>query len=635
MKIKALAAAGMLSVAALCVVNPLARADGEAPRIMLVLDASGSMKDPDPSGVTKMEAAKSALTNSLEAIPEGAEVGLRVYGAGNDGNGADGACTDSQAVHPVGPLDKAGLTSQIQGFQPRGDTPIAYSLGEAAKDLGDKGKRHIILVSDGEETCDPDPCGAVRKIAEQGIDLQVDIVGFAVGDKARQQLTCMAEVGGGSYYDAADAPALNQALTVLGTRTARPFTVSGTPVTGTETPENAPVLIAGQYTDVSVSSATADTTRFYKIKRQQSNSTIRVNVLSRQAGTGLFESAAASSWYFKLRTPDEQVCDGGGSFQLDSGLEGVVQSRTVSAVPDAPRGAAVTPNPCSEAGELSFAIERSKKADAQNPIEIRVIEEATPANLAALPQGVTDVPKDNSAQLTSPASGEPQPVVGGASFNDALEVAAGTYSTEVIPGEKVFFKTRIDYGQTGLFAQDNLHLRQHVSGALTPSDQIHVFSDLYGPDLSPMDSESGSNTYQLGADKAPQAVRPRILQTPEVRYRNRWDSPKMQEGIGFSMDGFYYYAVGVGGADFLKGQPAKIDFSIAVTGEASQPAPASSAPATPAAQPAQDAPNQPPQAPTPPQQTNPLEGKMPWIYGGAAGIAALTVGLAVGLRKRR
>ena len=154
---------------------------------MLVLDASGSMKDADPSGVSKMEAAKSALINSLDAIPENTEVGLRVYGAGNDGNGAPGACTDSQNVHPVGPLDKNALTQRIQAFQPRGDTPIAYSLGEVAKDLGDQGKRHIILVSDGEETCDPDPCATVKKIAEQGIDLQIHTVGFGVDDTLKGQ----------------------------------------------------------------------------------------------------------------------------------------------------------------------------------------------------------------------------------------------------------------------------------------------------------------------------------------------------------------------------------------------------------------------------------------------------------------
>ena len=68
--------------------------------------------------------------------PSTPEVGLRVYGADVDGNGAPGSCTDSRLAHPVGALDKAGLTSAINQFQPRGDTPIAYALKEGAKDLG-------------------------------------------------------------------------------------------------------------------------------------------------------------------------------------------------------------------------------------------------------------------------------------------------------------------------------------------------------------------------------------------------------------------------------------------------------------------------------------------------------------------
>ena len=64
---------------------------------------------------------------------------------------------------------------------------------------------------------------------------------------------------------------------------------------------------------------------------------------------------------------------------------------------------------------------------------------------------------------------------------------------------------------------------------------------------------------------------PHIDLTPEVRYRNRWDSPKMYYGrsLGFSMEGYYYYALALGQADFLKGQPTKIQFSLKVAGETS------------------------------------------------------------------
>ena len=131
------AACGALLLVSVCgPVLPAAHADEPAPKVLLMLDSSGSMKDADPSGGTKMDAAKRALIHALDSVPSNAEVGLRVYGADVDGNGAPGSCTDSRLAHPVGAMDKAGLTSAINQFQPRGDTPIAYALKEGAKDLG-------------------------------------------------------------------------------------------------------------------------------------------------------------------------------------------------------------------------------------------------------------------------------------------------------------------------------------------------------------------------------------------------------------------------------------------------------------------------------------------------------------------
>ena len=83
----------MLLASIHCPAPTVSYADDAPPKILLMLDASGSMKDPDPSGGSKMDAAKKALTHSLDAIPANAQVGLRVYGADNDGGSSSGACT--------------------------------------------------------------------------------------------------------------------------------------------------------------------------------------------------------------------------------------------------------------------------------------------------------------------------------------------------------------------------------------------------------------------------------------------------------------------------------------------------------------------------------------------------------------
>ena len=74
-----------------------------------------------------------------------------------------------------------------------------------------------MLITDGEETCDGDPGAAINALVAQGVDIRVNIVGFAIDDPAIEgTLAAWAEQGGGQYFPAADAedlgPALTQAL---------------------------------------------------------------------------------------------------------------------------------------------------------------------------------------------------------------------------------------------------------------------------------------------------------------------------------------------------------------------------------------------------------------------------------------
>ncbi|WP_289032309.1 VWA domain-containing protein [uncultured Arsenicicoccus sp.] len=175
-------------------------------RLLLVLDSSGSMAERDGRGRTRMEGAQDALRSLVQELPDGAQVGLRVYGsrvkvAGRAAPGSR-ACTDTRLVTPVGPLDRPALTTAIDAFSPHGDTPIGYALEQVAGDLGSTGRRSVVLVSDGEESCSADPCLVARSLAGQGIDLHVHTVGLEVEPAARRQLRCVAEATGGTYQDA-------------------------------------------------------------------------------------------------------------------------------------------------------------------------------------------------------------------------------------------------------------------------------------------------------------------------------------------------------------------------------------------------------------------------------------------------
>ncbi|WP_156911153.1 vWA domain-containing protein [Arsenicicoccus bolidensis] len=175
-------------------------------RLLLVLDSSGSMAERDARGRTRMQGAQDALRSLVDELPDGAQVGLRVYGsrvkvAGKAAPGSR-ACTDSRLVTPVGPLDRRGFKTAIDAFAPHGDTPIGYTLQQVAGDLGTTGRRSVVLVSDGEESCSADPCAVAKTLAGQGIDLHVHTVGLEVSAPARSQLRCVADATGGTYHDA-------------------------------------------------------------------------------------------------------------------------------------------------------------------------------------------------------------------------------------------------------------------------------------------------------------------------------------------------------------------------------------------------------------------------------------------------
>ena len=179
--------------------------DNEPGRLVLVLDSSGSMKEQAAGGQRKIDAAKDALGEVVSQLPDDAEVGLRVFGAKVFSAKDAGACEDTQNVVPVGPLDRDALTQAVADYRPYGETPIGRALQEAARDLdagSASGPRSIVLLSDGEPTCEPDPCQVAKKLSSRGIDLTINVVGLDVSGAARKALSCIARAGGGTYYDA-------------------------------------------------------------------------------------------------------------------------------------------------------------------------------------------------------------------------------------------------------------------------------------------------------------------------------------------------------------------------------------------------------------------------------------------------
>ncbi|MBB1259162.1 VWA domain-containing protein [Streptomyces alkaliterrae] len=225
--------------------------DAPPPKVNLVLDVSGSMRAKDVGGQSRMAAAQQAFNEVIDAVPDGVHLGIRTLGANYPGENKKLGCVDSEALYPVGEVDKTEAKTAVATLRPTGWTPIGYALRGAVKDLGDgEGSRRIVLITDGEDSCgQPDPCDVARELAAKGTQLTVDTLGLAADDKVRRQLGCIAEATGGTYTSVQDTDQLSDRLKQLVRRSADTPLENPAPAEGGERCADAPLLTSGVYSD--------------------------------------------------------------------------------------------------------------------------------------------------------------------------------------------------------------------------------------------------------------------------------------------------------------------------------------------------------------------------------------------------
>ncbi|MFE1291761.1 VWA domain-containing protein [Streptomyces sp. NPDC058751] len=221
-----------------------------APKVELLLDVSGSMRARDIDGESRMSAAKQAFNEVLDATPQEVQLGIRTLGANYRGDDRKTGCKDTAQLYPVGTLDRTEAKTAVATLSPTGWTPIGPALLKAAEDLdGGEGTRRIVLISDGEDTCQPlDPCQVAREIAAKGIGLTIDTLGLVPNIKVSRQLSCIAEATGGSYTSVEHKEQLSDRVNQLVDRAADPV-VKPVAVEGADSCTGAPAVKSGIYTD--------------------------------------------------------------------------------------------------------------------------------------------------------------------------------------------------------------------------------------------------------------------------------------------------------------------------------------------------------------------------------------------------
>ncbi|MEN0041386.1 MAG: VWA domain-containing protein [Pseudomonadota bacterium] len=184
-----------------------AHAASEEPQVMVIMDSSGSMKR-RIGPRSKMEVAKLAVADFVKDVDPQTPIGLMVYGARRAKD-----CTDIQVAIPPNAGQGDKIASYVDGLRPRGETPIAQSLKDAAEYMGHRSRTAtVVLVTDGEEACNADPCQAAAELEESGVEFTAHVVGFGLNEEQSLAVRCLADNTGGQFIAADDAASLAAAL---------------------------------------------------------------------------------------------------------------------------------------------------------------------------------------------------------------------------------------------------------------------------------------------------------------------------------------------------------------------------------------------------------------------------------------
>lgn len=200
-------ASAFASVAPLASVH--AQQPGEGRNIMVVLDASGSMWG-QIEGRSKIEIARDVLSGVLGETTNAMTIGMIAYG-----HRKKGQCSDIETVVPPG-LAATSVPMMIEranAIKPKGKTPLSDAVRMAAEELRyTENEATVVLVTDGIETCNADPCALATELEQSGVAFTTHVVGFGLSMDEGRQVACLAENTGGKFIAADDADELKAAL---------------------------------------------------------------------------------------------------------------------------------------------------------------------------------------------------------------------------------------------------------------------------------------------------------------------------------------------------------------------------------------------------------------------------------------
>jgi Ca-activated chloride channel homolog len=180
-------------------------------RILFIFDASQSMSGTWESD-TKINIARNILINLVDSLQyvDDVQMALRVYGHQSPVPPQD--CSDTRLEVAFAPDNASRIRQKLKFITPKGTTPIAHSLSLAPGDFPecDNCRNIIILITDGIEACDGDPCAVSLELQKKGIILKPFIIGIGLDPGFHETFDCL-----GHYFNAQNEETFKELLGVV------------------------------------------------------------------------------------------------------------------------------------------------------------------------------------------------------------------------------------------------------------------------------------------------------------------------------------------------------------------------------------------------------------------------------------
>jgi len=152
-------------------------------------------------GHRRIDAAKTAMLKVVDTLPPSVPIGVVGFGS----------CAGPVSLGRYQASGRPALRRKIRALTPEAGTPLAQGLARAGQMIDRKAV--IVVISDGEESCDGDPCQVAAELKRRWPDLVINVIDLS-GEGAA---ACLAEKTGGRVLAPNAAAEVNAAVTQAAT----------------------------------------------------------------------------------------------------------------------------------------------------------------------------------------------------------------------------------------------------------------------------------------------------------------------------------------------------------------------------------------------------------------------------------